>query len=377
MNPKERIYLLFGGQSTEHEISVITASLVFRHIDREKYDVFPIYLDKENQIFYISNFMEFKVFPDFQKLKLNPVSISLGKKVVFTIGKFNELPKPDALVVLCHGGVGENGSLQGFLDILNIPYTGPLVQGAVYGMDKIGMKKIMQSEAIPMLPWMYIEKKAWEESKEKQCSLIKEFHPYPLIVKPAELGSSIGVQKVIDDEMLQEAIELAFMYDSRVVIEKFGENMIELICSVRKSDDLVVTSAIGEVNNMNTIFTYEDKYLKGGKKMGKEAGVEAYVKKLPAHISKGLEEKVKAMAVDVYTMLRGESLARIDFLVNEKTEEIFPIEINTIPGALSFFLWEAVGVQFHELLESMISEAIATYTARKEAIPKYKSPLLE
>ena len=388
-NKKLNVYLMFGGESVEHEISIITAKQVLKKINKDKYNIYPIYFDKNNTLEYIPDFYKFNLFSDFYRLHRKKIQFRLDCKkeniIQFkykTINTkklkiFKKLPSPDVALMCFHGSYGESGQIQGLLEFLNIPYTGPSMKGAVYGMDKIVMKYILEKNNIPILPWIYITEEEFNKNKKQCIDRIKKFSKYPLVVKPSSLGSSIGVKLVKNDTELKDTIESDLLYDKNIIIEKFGKGLTEINYSLLKKDNSIILSKSEEIHsNIKEIYSYEEKYIQSNKKTSsKNEGMAGTSRIIPAKIKKSLDKKVQDIAKNAYKVLNGESLARIDFLVDEKKEIAYIIEINTIPGSLSFYLWESMGEQFENIIDILIKEAIKN--TKNKYIKSFDTPLWE
>ena len=377
---------MFGGKSVEHEISIITTKQVLKKIDKNKYNIYPIYFNKENELEYIPDFYKFNLFSDFYRLHRKKMLIKIGKNSTTsqTINfkyksrlYIKKLPTPDVAIMCFHGGFGESGQIQGILDFLKIPYTGPSMRGAVYGIDKVVMKHILERNNIPLLPWIYITNNEFRKNRKICISKIKNFSKYPLVVKPASLGSSIGVTMVKNDTELKDAIESNLLYDKNIIIEKFGKGLKELNYSLMKDNGNIVLSKSEEIrNNIDKIYSYEEKYVQSNKKIPtKNEGMAGSERTIPAKISNTLDKKIQDIAKKTYEVLDGESLARIDFLVDEKKEIAYVIEINTIPGSLSFYLWESKGQQFEKIIDILIKEAIQSSKNQNSHIQSFNTPL--
>jgi D-alanine-D-alanine ligase len=373
----KNILLLFGGESPEHEISIITAKQVLSKFNLDKYKVYPIYLDKDHKFKYIPEFKTFDTFKDFIQLKKIDIKITIENgKVGFKLGGFNNLTDIYAAFLTFHGGEGEGGEIQGFLETLKIPYTGPSVRSGVYGMDKIVMKYIFEKNDIPIVPWMYITKKDWEENNNNCIKKINKFSKYPLIVKPSSLGSSIGVKRVNNVNELKDIIDSDILYDEFIIIEEFKENLMEITYSIiRDKGDIVFSLSEQIEKDINIVYSYNDKYLSGDKSKSKTQGMANSKKIIPAKINNDLDKKIKDVSRKVYTSLRSQSLVRIDYLVDTVNNKFYTIEINTIPGSLSFYLWESKGIQFREIIDIVIENAVLDFKEKNKFIKNIDSPL--
>ncbi len=373
----KNILLFFGGESPEHEISIITAKQILSKCNLEKYKVYPIYLDKDHRFKYIPEFGTFDTFKDFIKLRKIDVKITIENGVTtFKFGGFNNLVNIYAALLAFHGAEGEGGEIQGFLETLKIPYTGPSVKGAVYGMDKIVMKYIFEKNNIPIVPWMYITKKDWENDRDKCIKKINEFWKYPLIVKPSSLGSSIGVKKVDNDNELKDIIDSDILYDEFIIIEEFKENLAEITYSVIKDREDIIFSLSEQIEkDINIVYSYNDKYLSGDKSKSKTQGMANSKRIIPAKINETLDKEIKDISKKIYLLLRSQSLVRIDYLIDTANNKFYAIEINTIPGSLSFYLWESKGIQFREIIDIMLDNAVLDFNKKNKFIKDIDSPL--
>ncbi len=374
---KINLYLMFGGESPEHEISIITAKQILKKINKDKYTIYPIYLDKNNKFKYIPDFVKFDTFKDFNNLSIQDLTIIIqSKKVIFKIGKLKTLQLPDICLLAFHGGYGENGTIQGFLDILDIPYTGSGVKGSVYGMDKIVMKYILEENNISILPWTYINIDEWNSNIGECIKKIKTISDFPYIVKPSSLGSSIGVKKVENEEELEDAISEDFLYDNNVIIEKFGENMREINYSVMQNIKEYELSESEEIKKDDIkLFSYDEKYLKGNKKIQNQEGMASSNKIIPANIGDNLDDKIRKVIINAYKILNSRGIVRLDFLIDQNNDQFYLIEINTIPGSLSFYLWEAKGIPFSETIDNLIKDALYSFDQKKKILKTFDSPL--
>ena len=296
----------------------------------------------------------------------------IGKKVLNTI---------DVAFPIVHGTNAEDGTIAGFLNLLNIPYVGPDIVSSGVGMDKILQKKILRESGISVVD--YYSFYSMEYMKDDDF-ILKEIHnkiSYPMIVKPGNLGSSVGIKKVNDRNELQDAIEYAMEFSDRIIVEKAVENLKEVNCSVIGNYADTKASLCEEPFFSDEILSYMDKYVGNGNSKGGTIGGKAGAtkinssknsfgdiagKKLPADISKDMTEEVQNTAKEVFKILGCSGVARIDFLIDTKTDKLYVNEINTIPGALSYYLWEASGVSFDKELDEIIDIAIKKYNEREK-----------
>lgn len=350
--------IVFGGPSVEHDISIITAAQIYASIDKKKYNVLPIYYSKDKKFYEVKNLSHVENFLKDIKI-LEEITINrLGAK---KRGKFSKLKRIDCVISAFHGKNTESGELAGFFEVLGIPYTSNSVLGASVGQDKIVMKKILKYDNISVLPFVSINGDDFNKNKDYYYEKIDEIS-YPVIIKPSMLGSSIGIKVVKDKKNLQKALNLAFKYDKNVIVEKMLTNYREFNCAIFDNE----VSKIEEVEVKNKIFTFEDKY------QTKES-----IHILPAIIENDLEQEIYALTRQTSISLCNESIARVDFLYDNNEKKLYVNEINTIPGALSYYLFEEKGVYFDQLLEQLINFAMKRDYKNKLLINSFTSNVLE
>lgn len=377
---KIKIGVIFGGNSVEHEVSIITAVQAMNKLNLEKYDIVPIYIDKEGEWYTSSLLKDIDSFKDLKLIKRYSKRVTLycldGRYVLQSKGLFRRIiNEVDIVLPILHGTNGEDGVLQGYLQTIGVPYVGSSVYASVVGQDKIFMKEIFKGSDlnIPKYVWFFDE-----EYLTNDKEIIKRINKldYPLIVKPAMLGSSVGVKKVVNDKELASAIEEAIVFDTKVVVEEVVFNLRELNISVLGNYEHQELSVIEEVGGVNRLLTYDDKYLKGNKK-GPAKGMASLKRNIPAEIDKKVEEKIRSMALTAFKALNSSGVVRIDFLVDDKKKEVYINEINNIPGSLSYYLWKETGKDYSLLLDDLISLAIKDYKKRKNKIYSFKTNILE
>ena len=349
--------LVFGGPSVEHDISVITAYQIYTSISQKKYTILPIYYSKNKTFHILRNFASIDEFIEGIKL-LEEVTINrLGVK---KRGKFGRIISLDCVIGAFHGKNTEGGELAGFFETLGIPYSFNPVLGASIGQDKIIMKKVLKSDEIPVLNFVSFSYQEYQENEEKINQKIDSLN-YPIIVKPSMLGSSIGIKKINDEKELKNAINYAFKFDEYLVVEKALKNYKEFNCAI--IDNLL--SDIEEVHVADDIFTFEDKYQT---KKSKHI--------LPAQISDDLKQEIYDLTIKTSNSLRNESIARIDFLYDLDNEKLYVNEINTIPGALSYYLIESKGIYFDELLDKLIALTMKRDYKKKQLLTHFETSVL-
>ncbi len=373
---KIRIGIIFGGRSGEHEVSFCSASSIIKAIDKDKYTVVPIGITKEGR--WIS--------PQDSKLALQSGKIE-GKSTVILLNspsgnaliridnnqrldKSPALEKLDIIFPVLHGPFGEDGTVQGLLELANIPYVGAGVAASAISMDKDLMKTIFRQRGLPILKWMTIRRKEWQKDKEKILSLIQNDFEYPLFVKPTNLGSSVGITKVHEKEELEKAIDLASSYDRKILIEEGLEEVREIECGVLGNDELRASVA-GEVRPAGEFYDYDSKYLDEGTQLI-----------IPADLPNGVSQEVQEIALRAFKAVDAAGMARVDFFVSKKENKIYLSEINTIPGftSVSMYprLWEASGISYPDLIDRLIQLALERHQDKNQNKISYdESKLLD
>jgi len=380
---KIKVGVIFGGETVEHEVSVITAVQAMEHINRDKYDIVPIYISKD-RIWYTSPMlMDIEVYKDFNDLKRyakQVVLTKMGDKFCLqnTKGLFRRnITDIDIAFPIVHGNNVEDGTLQGYLDSVGIPYVGSKVLGSALGQDKVIMKQVFKDMGLPIVDYMWFFDSEYADDCEKIFADVKKLG-YPVIVKPATLGSSVGITYVKEEKELANAIEEAMKYDVKVVVEKAVKNLVEVNCSVLGNYSHQETSVIEEVTSDEEFLTFADKYIGGskGKLKGPSKGMASASRIIPARISKDLEEKIKESSKQAFKALNLGGVCRIDYLIDKKTNKYYINEPNTIPGSLSYYLWEKVGKKYEDLLDEMITLSIKDYKNRSKKVYSFESNIL-
>jgi D-alanine-D-alanine ligase len=373
---KLKVGLIFGGRSGEHEVSFCSASSIIKAIDKDKYTVVPIGITREGR--WIS--------PQGSELALQSGRIE-GKNTVILLNdpsgralvhidnnqkldKSSASERLDVIFSVLHGPYGEDGTVQGLLELADIPYVGAGVAASAISMDKDLMKIIFQQRDLPILKWMTIKRKEWQKDKEKILSLVQDDFEYPLFVKPTNLGSSVGITKVHEKEELEKAIDLASSYDRKILIEKGLEEAREIECGVLGNDE-PRASVVGEVKPAGEFYDYDSKYI------DKETQLI-----VPADLPDGVSRKVQEIALRAFKAVDAAGLARVDFFVSKKENKIYLSEINTIPGftSVSMYprLWEASGVSYPDLIDQLIQLALERHQDKNQNKISYdESKLLD
>ena len=380
---KIKLGVIFGGETVEHEVSVITALQAMEHLNLDKYDVIPIYISKDRMWYTGEMLKDMEVYRDFNELKRYAKRVVLTKVddkfyLQNTKGLFRRnITDIDIAFPIVHGNNAEDGTLQGYLDSVGIPYVGSRVLGSALGQDKVVMKQIFESAKLPIVDYTWFFDSEYVDDCDKIFENVKKLG-YPVIVKPATLGSSVGITYVKSENELAKAIEEAIKYDVKVIVEKAVQNLVEVNCSVLGNHANQETSVIEEVTSDEEFLTYADKYIGGskGKLKGASKGMASASRIIPARISKDLEDNIKETSKKVFKLLNLGGVCRIDYLIDKKANKFYINEPNTIPGSLSFYLWDKVGKEYQELLDEMITTAIKDYKNRSKKVYSFESNIL-
>ena len=359
---KTNIGVFFGGCS-EHEISVISASQAMSAIDRSVYDVTPVYITKQGHwytgeaLFDVSNYRDIpSLLEKCTEVYMEPVrddyNLYTRKKKLFGSNVYTTL---DVAIPVLHGAYGEDGTFEGILDAIAIPYAGCNVLASANGMDKITMKMILQACDVPVVDYVWFTDKQWFAQKDALIANIEKELGYPVIVKPANLGSSVGIGRAKDRTQLIDRINDAERYSTRIIVEHMIENLHEVNCSVLGDCDDYKTSVCEEPIKSGEILSYEDKYM-GGTKGAK--GMQASQKRIPADLPVEVSDRIRFLAGETFRVLSCHGVSRVDVIIDADNGNIYVNEINTIPGSLSFYLWEATGLPFDKLMDTLVKLAL-------------------
>ncbi len=376
---KIKVGVLFGGKTVEHEISIISAIQAMGYLNREKYDVIPIYITKNNEFYVGENIGKIEAYTDLKTLlseSQRVIMVNEGGKTqlikypqkLFSKGVYDYI---DIAFPIVHGTNVEDGTLQGYLKMFNIPYVGCDVLSSAVGMDKYVMKTVLKDNGIPVLDCKCYTGNQYDEDADAIIDEIEKAIGYPVIVKPVNLGSSIGISKAENRSELFDSLDTAFHYATKVLVETAVQNLKEINCSVLGDYETAEASECEEPVSSDKILTFAEKYIGDSSAKGAKGGVKGGVKtspsgskgmatlkrKIPADITSEQRDEIREMAVKAFKCLGCNGVSRIDFMMDTATRKIWLNEINTIPGSLSFYLWEPLGVKYSELLDKMISYA--------------------
>ena len=378
---RTNVAFFFGGRSVEHEVSIISAQQAMAAANKDKYNVIPIYISKKGFLYTGDDLMKMDAFKNMEALlkkSFRVILVNTERGV-----QIEKYPRPmfggvlgsiDVAVPVVHGTNGEDGTLQGYLEMLGVPYAGCNVLSSAIGMDKVLMKKILKEHGVPVLDCEYFYTREWFEKKQLVVNQIEKLG-YPVIVKPANLGSSVGIKKAADRGELEEAVELAASFADKILVERAIVNLREINCSAMGDSESVKTSVCEEPFGGDEILSYQDKYMAGAKEGAK--GMASLTRKVPADLEKETEEKIRAYVAQTFRILCCSGVARVDCMIDKDNGEIYVNEINTIPGSLSFYLWEEAGVSFELIIDELVRIALK-HDRQKQALTfTYETNLLQ
>lgn len=380
---KIKVGVFFGGKSVEHEVSVISGIQAYNAFDREKYEPVPIYITKENEMYTGEAVGDIKSYRNIPELLKKSVRIFL----ICEQGKLNLVQYPakkfgnsvvdyiDVAFPVVHGANVEDGSLQGFLRHYNIPMAGCDVTASAVTMDKYVMKTVLKDNDIPVLDCVTLYVKEYQTDEEKAYNKVEDRIEYPVIVKPVNLGSSVGIKVAKDREGLREALEYAFEFGQKVLVEHAIMNLREINCSVLGDYESAQASECEEPVSSDEILSYEDKYVAGGK--GASEGMRTARRELPAKLEAGRREEIRTLAVKTFQVLNCNGVSRIDFMIDQDTDKVYVNEINPIPGSLAFYLWEPMGKPYAQLLDDMVKLALKREREEENLMTSFQSNILQ
>ena len=351
---KLNLAVIFGSKSPEHEVSIVTTFQALKWVDREKYNCFLIYITPQNETFLCPSLgkEDYKHFLEKTLKKKEGVQFVPDGIKVKKLFAEKEISL-DAALLLMHGAYGEDGKIQGMLDFCGIPYTGSGVLGSAIAMDKIATKAILKSLGLPITPYDWFLFRKFRDGKADLIPRLEKKLKYPMFVKPANAGSSVGISKVKNKEQLIEAIKFAAQFDRKILVEQGIEEAVDINCSVLGNDEVIVSVCEQPISD-DEFLTFKEKYLKGGK----NKGMAGLTRIIPAPIPEKKSLEIQEMGKLIFRELGCAGVCRIDFMYQKKTGKIFPNEVNTIPGSLAYYLWEASGVKPSALIDKLVDLAI-------------------
>ncbi len=362
---KTNIAVFYGCRSVEHEVSIISAVQAMRAINREKYDVTPVYVSKSGEMYSGDSLFaieEYRNLPDLLKKSKKVNFIRENDKVVMKYECGGLFSKQKSVVIdvafpIVHGTNCEDGTIQGFFEYLNLPYVGCDIISSAVGMDKAVFKDVLKNAGLPVLDCVCVRAREYMADKAAIVLKIKEKIGFPLIVKPVNLGSSVGITKVNCEPELDDAIMLALSFADRVLVEHAVTAIREINCSVLGDADSCQASVCEEPFMNDDILSYEDKYMGNSKNGEASKGMASLGRKIPADLDTEKSEEIRNLACDIFKAIGANGVVRIDFILDTDTDKVYANEINTIPGSLAFYLWEATGLSYPELCDRLVELA--------------------
>ncbi|GBU11328.1 D-alanine-D-alanine ligase A [Erysipelotrichaceae bacterium] len=395
---KTRLAIIFGGESVEHEISIISAQQVIEAVNKDKYEVIPVYISKKNEWYTGDVLLGMEHFKDLDFVEKNAKKVKLIAdksryflyEYPFKVFSKKPLAEFDVAFPVVHGTNVEDGTIQGLFASNKIPFVGPTVSGGAVGQDKVLMKLIWQASQLPILPYIWCYSKQWSQLKSEYVKRLIAEIGFPMIIKPASLGSSIGIAVAKNEDELISAMDDAVNYDEKIIVEQALVDFTEMNCSVLGNSVETQASAIEKVFGAEDFLSFEDKY-QGGKSGSKNpkmqisatdtsskmlGGMANTIREIPAILDIEMEQAIKGLAELAFKTLGMTGVSRIDFLVDNRTNKIYLNEINTIPGSLSFYLWQAAGIEFSELIDKLVKIAITRFREHEKTVFTYDSNVL-
>jgi D-alanine-D-alanine ligase len=386
-----KVGVIFGGRSVEHDVSVVTAHQAMAAMSAD-HEVVPIYVTREGKWMTGPGLNDLAVYRDKSwesagsPCFISPETGSGGVTVDATSQGLLKRSKEtrhiplDVVIPAIHGTYGEDGTLQGLLELADIPYAGCSALASAVGMDKPAMKACFRDAGLPVLGQVLVHRDEVLSDIDSAVKHVEEAIGYPAFAKPARLGSSVGIGKAKDRATLEEVLQVAATYDRRILVEPSAEGCVEVNCSVLGGYGFAPQASVCEQPvAWEEFLSFEDKYMRGGKEGGsKDAqGMEALDRRIPAPISDELTTKVQELAIRAFESIDGAGVARIDFFVKEDSGEVWVNEINTVPGSFAFYLWEHSGIKFDGLMQSLIDIALAGHRQKQDLMFTYDSGMLE
>lgn len=380
---KIRVGVFFGGKSVEHEVSVISGLQAYNAFDKDKYEPIAIYITKDNELYTgeaVSDIANYKNIPELLKKSTRVFFMCEQGKVEliqYPAKKFGNsvVAQIDVAFPVVHGANVEDGCLQGFLRHYNIPFAGCDVMASAVTMDKYVMKTVLKDNDIPVLDCVTLNVREYQADEMAALHKVEGKIAYPVIVKPVNLGSSVGIKVAKDQDQLREALEYAFTFGAKVLVECAITNLREINCAVLGDYEEAEASECEEPISSDEILSYEDKYV-AGSKSGSE-GMRTAKRELPANLTPERREEIRQLAVKTFQVLNCNGVSRIDFMIDQDIDKVYVNEINPIPGSLAFYLWEALGKPYAELLDDMVKLALKREREEKNMMTSFDSNILQ
>ena len=385
-----KLMVLYGSRACEHDVSIITAVQAMDNADSSKYDIIPVYIDKKGRWFTGEALRKMDFYTNFDEKKVTPCHIlpgEDGKAQLLSVksglfGGVKVISDIDCALLAFHGMNGEDGTMQGLMELYDIPYTSAGVLGSATGMDKIAMKLIYKGCGLPVLDMCWFERGDWEKDREAILAKVEKEVGYPAFVKPANLGSSIGISKAKDREGLIKAIETAVAFDKRILVEVGVEKLEEVNCAAVGFGSDVTASVCEMPVTWEEFLTFDEKYMRGGKgakggaKGSAKGGMQSLARKVPAPIPDEMTADIQRMTKEIFSVMDLKGVVRVDYIIDKNTDKVYVNEVNTIPGSLAFYLFEPMGIPFNKLIDKMVDSAMEAYKQKQASSFSYGSTIL-
>ena len=378
---RQTVAVIFGGRSVEHDVSIVTGHQIMQAFPAASYEVLPVFIARDGRWFTGEPLLNLQNFQDTDLIQrdgvqacllspdtrhhgliINPLAPRFSKSVIKRI---------DVVFPALHGSHGEDGSLQGLLELADIPYVGCATLGSALANDKIMTKTILRQAGLPVLDDYAFTRDQWLEEPDAIIAAICDEFEFPLFIKPAALGSSIGIGRADSAELLRASIDIAANFDRRILVEPAITGGIEINCSVIGYGQRYEASTLEQPLSWDDFLSYEDKYLRGSE------GMKSAERLIPAPLSPELTEHIKQITVSAFKAVDGRGIARIDYLVRPDEDEVYLNEINTMPGSLAFYLWQEEGYSRSDLVEKLVALALEAYAVKRRNIYDYQTNLVE
>lgn len=378
---KTNIAVFFGGKATEHEVSVISAIQAMENMNKDKYHIIPVYISKEEKFYCGEELKDIERYKNLNQLLKDVPQVTFVKnpqnnKVEIYRIPFKFLPKKlaefEIAFPILHGNKGENGSTQGMFEMWQIPYVGSSVGAAAIGMDKVAAKRIARDIEIPVVDFVAFDKYRFFAEEETCLAECENKLHYPMILKPASGGSSIGVEVANNKEELAYKLNQVFLLDRKVIVENKVMSLREVNCSVVGDVTEANPSVIEEPITASELLSFSDKYMNNASK-----GMSSATRKIPADIDEEMKKKVEEYSLRLFREFGNAGVVRIDYIIDREKNQLYFNEINTIPGSLSFYLWKPLGVEYSALLDRLIKIAVQEHKRLSEIQYSFENNLFQ
>lgn len=386
-NRKTTVAVIFGGRSVEHDVSVVTGNQIIRAFDSVRYDIIPVYINRDGRWYTGDPLLDLKNYSDEEIISYKGVhnvilspSVQHHGLIVEPVShrwQKSEVRRVDVVFPAVHGTHGEDGTLQGLIELADIPYVGCGVLGSAIANDKAITKDILRQHGIPVVEGLVVNRAEWLNNREDVLQRIETTLAYPVFVKPDTLGSSIGVSRANNCDMLALSIDIAVNFDRRVVIERAVVDAVEINCAVMGFGSNTQASVLEQPVSWEEFLTYEEKYMRGG------GGMKSQERIIPAPISDTLTQRIQQYAIDGFKAIDGRGTARIDFTLESENgvltddSSVYLNEINTMPGSLAFYLWHETGMNQADVVDRLVQLAQEAHADKRRNTYNYQTSLIQ